>query len=691
MDNLPVEIAWNIFGRLSFRSLANCLCTSHQWRDLILQLKIYSSIHISSHQQLERFIDKANTPSPRSFHHIPYWYKNAYINKITPSRANHRGLKSLEIYIPFTSSFTSSSFKKSTIYLQPIGPVKSHPARHYSQDRNPILIDYRSKVLMIPKLHHLITLKIAFHLADYYAREYEFEMDERTLEAIHLSSPQLKHLHLFSLYMNISEDFDEYLISRNRASSLIELKINGGLFDGKCCKYFTLKYPNLESFDYTYSYDKIDGYPSQYLQTPFYNMITHFTALKRLALRSRAYVYENGVYWPHDDLLKWINEHPQKLEHLEYPDYLCIKPIKPSSTLTPVSSSSSISSLLSASSTSFTSSTLATTGSVSLSSSSTSDHQSSKNKPKLFNSSTTDIHTSEKKNHFQLHQSNNINLLNGLFIHHVTSLTVRSNQMNQTVADYLLYLNTDSTSLVLSTSIKEFKIYELKGAKKNPVYLLDWLEFFPKMQVFKAEYVTLMEETGDLHPMMDSIFDNSDYYYYYHHDKNDNDILHLLTLREKNHSYYEKKYKLTTLDLNHCGIKYKNGFNGLLSKFYQLNQLFLHYIDYMHYDWYGNEDLPSNWNGFSININHLSIHHLSITNISIHPWKHIRYYKERTIKKIQLNELLTNKNVIYYLPQDTFTTSGRYRRTHRTLDSYQLSSYYFIQLNCKYIEHLVFY
>ncbi|CAO3641468.1 unnamed protein product [Cunninghamella blakesleeana] len=276
------------------------------------------------------------TPSPISYNMINYWYKNVYIKNINSNRDNKRKLRSLQVNLDSHLPMNSS------IYLLPIGPERRQLTHSSLQgatmDNNHEIVSYRNKMLVIPELKYLTSLSIELKHHQQLIRGNDYELNEKILDDIHQSCQNLEQLQLNNYYVNISSGYDVDIITQNNAPKLKIFRMQGCLFDSKICEYFTLKYPNLESFDFTYSYADAATYSIQYLQDGFYNMITRFSSLKELTLRSFS-IEDNSKYWPQDRLIKWLNDHPKQLTHLDYPDILYSVPL-PSPPMNKLSSNS---------------------------------------------------------------------------------------------------------------------------------------------------------------------------------------------------------------------------------------------------------------------------------------------------------------------------------------------------------------
>ncbi|CAO3619865.1 unnamed protein product [Cunninghamella blakesleeana] len=665
MDNihgLPNEILYSIFQKLSQRDLINGLGTNRLWYLSIMQFRNHqATIEFCSSNQLKRFLDTANesitfdlckvilhfpidnhtrslstliklsprlhqivtendgepyphsiikAPTPVSFNHVTFFYRNTLITKITEENASRRQLKSLEYSLGFHLP------PNSTIRLQSIGSIKTKLARDSIQDRNnninyhyydnhnsnnnsnQELVHYYSKTLVMPTFNHLISLSVALNQYQLYPKCYEYEMDEKLFQSIHQSCPKLEKLYLFDFYMNISDEYDGLHLSQNATSGIYGLKsfgMRGAFFDPRCCTFLNLIYPYLESFDYTYSYEMANDYDSRYLQSTFCDMITRFASLKKLSLCSLCYDTELCKFWPDYSFIQFLNNHPNQIFSLNYPG--CLYPISPSS-------------------------------------------------------NTTDDHLVYKNNNYD------IIISNGLFFNHLSSLTMRSKQLIRTVSNFLIYNN---DTLTISKSVKELTIYDDKRTNNNDLYLFDWLVLFPALDALKVQQQVLVD-------LIDSDeADDSDGLINQHINNDSSKVLHHRLsdkIKRQSVSDYKKKtglYKLKSLELNHIELRFVNGLTSFFENFNKLNQLVLKHIHYSHIGWQGAGDLPGTITSIDLDIPHLCLDYILVTDICTHSWDNIAYYPERLVKKVKVMEYSTGNSDRYYralsrcYPNSTFT------------------------------------
>ncbi|CAO3649988.1 unnamed protein product [Cunninghamella blakesleeana] len=367
INNFSDELLWIIFETLSQRDLIEGLGVNRFWYASIMQFRVrQAKIEFTSSSQLKRFIDTANVSitfdlckiifrfpidnhirsvstlirlSPRlqqiimenddnpypfsiikirtpvSFNHVTFWYKNSFIIKINAENANRRRLKTLDY------SLGSHLSSNSSIRLQPIGIMRSRLAG----DSNQVVIDYYSKILLMPTFNHLISLRIALREYEYYSKSCEYEMDEKRLQSINQSCPKLESLYLFDYFLNISDECNDVRLPDNSINVMQILKsfgMTGAFFDVRCCSLLNLMYPHLESFECIYSYTRVNGYDSRYLQYAFCDMIAQFTSLKQLSLRSLSYSKNEFKYWPDYSFIEFLNNYPDRINSLDYPDCL---------------------------------------------------------------------------------------------------------------------------------------------------------------------------------------------------------------------------------------------------------------------------------------------------------------------------------------------------------------------------------
>ncbi|CAO3619672.1 unnamed protein product [Cunninghamella blakesleeana] len=177
---------------------------------------------------------ETDPPYPKLLKEVPFWFRMN--DKEWMISFDKRKLVSFEYMINYQLPDDNT-----VLYLQSIGPIKTVKTRYawlINNDNpdNPVdpdrpnnnnninnnnntnrnhqegeegLVSYQSKVLLLPTLSYLTTLKLAFiqHIPTSSVRLNRFELDERTLQSIHQSCQQLVTLHLYDFYMNISEDY----------------------------------------------------------------------------------------------------------------------------------------------------------------------------------------------------------------------------------------------------------------------------------------------------------------------------------------------------------------------------------------------------------------------------------------------------------------------------------------------------
>ncbi|CAO3620149.1 unnamed protein product [Cunninghamella blakesleeana] len=649
LSNLPTEVLWIVYEFLSQRDLINALGVDWLSYTSIMQFRAnQATIEFTSSSQLKKFIDTANEsitfdlckiifhfpihnhrrslstliqlsprlqqmiteyddepypfsimnfPTPVSFNHIPFWYKNSFIMKINTQKASRRKLKTLDY------SLGSHPSSNSSIRLQSIGPMKTKLSRDSIQ-----VIDDYSKVLLMPTLNHLVSLRLTLK---------EYEMDEKILQSIHQSCPKLESLYLFDYFMNISDECGSARLFDNNNNSIQYLKafgMTGVFFDVRCCFLLNLMYPHLESFEYIHSDQKANGDDAQYLQSAFCDMIKQFTSLKRLSLRSISYDTDHCKFWPGDFFIEFLNDHPDQLTCLNYPD--CLYP---------------------------------------------------------------DGLLHDNSDH------GDIIIPNGLFLNHLSSLTMRSKELIKTITNFFLH---HDRKLTISESIKELKIVDDKHTDDNGLYMFDWFILFPALNTLKVQNQVLVDhefdETGEFGEDDESLINQL---------KNNESsiILHqIIEARKQKHGikYSETRwYKLKTLELDHVIIKYKDGLTSLFLNFYKLNQLILKHIQYFHFGWQGIGDLPETITSIYLNISHLCLDYILVTNIRIHSWNNNTYYIERLVKKIRLIEYSTGKKSDCFCELPSGDNDGYYRSLFRC----HPNSTFTIKLFANHVDRFIFF
>ncbi|CAO3619784.1 unnamed protein product, partial [Cunninghamella blakesleeana] len=286
----------------------------------------------------------------------------------------------------------------------------------------------------------------------------------------------------------------------NHTSALRNFGMRGSFFNIRCCSFIVSIYPHLESFEYIYSYKMANTYDSRYLQLPFYDMITQLASLKRLSLRSLPYKSALSQFWPEYLFIQFLNNHPNQLISLSYPS--CLYRIAW---------------------------TFNTIG----------------NRPHYDNG------------------NNNAIVSNGLFLNHVTALSMSSKELIKTVSNFLIH---NMNALTISKSISKLVIHDNNRNNNNGLYLSDWLVLFPELEVLKLENQVLVEASNNRGG--DGLTNQ------YINNNSSSIALHQLISRRKHVVNYNQagSFNLKTLELDQVAIKCVN-WEALFANTRKLNRL----------------------------------------------------------------------------------------------------------------------
>ncbi|CAO3642578.1 unnamed protein product [Cunninghamella echinulata] len=419
MNDLPDELLQHIFTFLSQRYVASASLVCKKWLVLTRNPQFYKTIIIYSTKQLRKFLNIATTlkitknNTPVGYFVYSIKIDNTCSNIMEqleslycccPNVKNMDGLPS-DSYFPwptlttipyrFTLSDRSLSLhKQHNIIISlsfTIEPENNNNNNHLIQVQKDLQKRYRPVRKMNDSLfflnneettsttnqdEHLIEcygytifflspsswtqLKILYlDFQTLYIRSdvFIYGFDERVLDVIRTTCPQLESLILEEFFMNISDDYRFKITSSSTTTtmtrnintiyphtSLKQLRLNNcALNDILCFDYFSKHYPNTTDLDLILLWNGYDnnGECENY-KLSLFNMITGFTCLKKL---SASIKNENNSInlsikdkvWPSLELYQWFMDHPTQLKELDYPfdlltienDYL--KQLQPSS------------------------------------------------------------------------------------------------------------------------------------------------------------------------------------------------------------------------------------------------------------------------------------------------------------------------------------------------------------------------
>ncbi|KAI9304091.1 hypothetical protein BJ944DRAFT_267372 [Cunninghamella echinulata] len=275
-------------------------------------------------------------PSWQHLNHFNSSYTYHYKNWVKQLLEKKRKVISLSFYVDMDQLETN---KRKHIYLQKdtrqqkrkLSVLKMSPLTQVFRQRINTYFDIKEdhvyhygKVLVLPQLNHLTSLCLQFSS---YAMKTVYDLDERTLNSIISSCPQLESLTLMSMEMNLSNDYynSESSYTSTVSTTLTNLAfINCNLHDPAIYhSYLSITFPKLQTFSLVINRDDIylnNEYPS-FKKALFY-MITHFINLKSLTLKvNNTLSHINPSFWPIQELRQWMN-HSTTILHLDILDAL---------------------------------------------------------------------------------------------------------------------------------------------------------------------------------------------------------------------------------------------------------------------------------------------------------------------------------------------------------------------------------
>ncbi|CAO3640708.1 unnamed protein product [Cunninghamella echinulata] len=536
-----------------------------------------------------------------------------------------------------------STSPRPTVYLKPVGPIKytkDHTNYAYFLDSdgdNNVYENrrYQNKIVMLPPtLASLTSLQITFSLFPTVTINYE--LDERTLEIIHYSCPQLETLQLGFFHMNISEQYDSMISAVGNkkfipAPHLKVFKIMGIVLDPRCYTYINLKYPKLETFDYNIRFSSFVDLTNRDFRSTLFYMLTHSPFLKRLSISLFESYQWNPNYWPRYEFLQWLYDHPQQLTHLYYPD-----------SLFPVAWQQH---------------------QQAIKENNNDDDNGGENGSHLINIFIqTDYYKRNKMFQYRT------------FLDYLTALSLNFIHLVDTVTTFLLL---NEHTITFSNSIKELKIYH--DQKYNCFYIYDWLDTFPQLKTLTTWHMNSINDSDDdaLGKYMTEDNDN----------KKNGIYLHRLIQQRKQQlgisNDESKLYPLKKLDCQYGHLHLKHGLDSFFKKFNRLQHITFSNISFTLPIRENDNDDDDN-RAIHINLSHLCLDFFSITFLHTVTWIENNQQQEKksrgVVNKIVVNEYLSSKK---YTLDATDTTSVIFNK--KELDSYTL------YLTCQYVDEFLFY
>ncbi|CAO3648022.1 unnamed protein product [Cunninghamella blakesleeana] len=657
MDHLPNEILCNLLTYLPQRYIFTiCTTVCKQWYKVINQPHFYSTIHIYSKHQLETFIQLSIEGKPINNKHISYYVKAIkfyydyklrndelfvfpnlhYVDElyndrlsahnfysvylqcrqpthyiywyldekvITKFKSVQHHLKSLHIYL----TLKHLRFIHERLQQQQLETINMESTKEdlIERKRNGTEIKTPIKVMRFPTilLKNLITIKIDFtcHIKAYMFQIPNYIIDERTFENIHQACPLLESLFMEDFYMTISDSYHMNQIIPTH--HIKNIHIMSRFHHYNCFQYLAIKYPRLESLSLLLRYKDLSSSLEEikHFQDTILNMLHQFPILKKFAYK---YKYEHDQVWPTHEFIKWLNQHPNQLESLEYSFPLVMNIPKKLIDLSDNNNNDLESQVL------FDFNNIAM------------DNNNNNN----YNNNNNNIPLLQKQ---QLKQFD--------FLNHLASLTIA---MDDGI-DFIFAFFAESKEIDnLSTSLKELDIRQHNNRNTDNLLIYDWLDILPNLEVFKLGFNGYI--TDDLHFIKrnDDNRNNQD-------QKSRDDIIYKLhqLIKERKQQQQQfsslKKmmvqhypiYKLKHLKISESHLWFRNGFDDLLKKCCHLKTLELNDITFVN---------PfRNQKEIQLDLSHLQLELLKMKNISYDSFIHLG--EAYSITKFIIHETLMDR------------------------------------------------
>ncbi|CAO3650036.1 unnamed protein product [Cunninghamella blakesleeana] len=681
MHQLPNEVLINIFQRLPQHHLLILSTICKKWKYIITQPLFYNTLDIYSHKQLKKYIeigkekplhshlplgysvnhlqfytsdlvcsldlvdmidtfpnlhsiqglftisesDKHHIYRLHHLKHIPFWYQNNSNRWMYMIHKYPHQIVSLEC------TFTDELLIKNVNEQTPQSPlpiiyfpfIKEHEIE-IQRTINEIFINdiyfcdiFNISLPILPCLTHLSI--------DYY----KSGGSDLLFETIHQSCPQLNSLHLKPFHMFMHNNYSNNHIELQPNLQLKELSIGEFFHDSKCFDYLSMKYPRLESFNFTFKIGSLAGINSPSMKPAIYNLITQYKHLKKLIVKLENVEFLFKI-WPYTELLHWLKQKPLQLTYLEY-NYNFIDSI-------------------------------------------IRQHGNQLN---------TDITPTLSSTFF----NDDIFLQSHDYLNHLSTLSIVMDLRISVHILYYFYLCNDDSS-ILSNSIELLKIdIHMFG---NVQF---WLHAFPNLKslsvIGKDKMTAINDDDGDdeLYNYENNIGNRN------HLKKSNQFLKKKMNWRQQqqqsttdstaiidHHHYHSNCFKLKKLELKNCAVDFKRyGWNGFFKLFNNLNTIILININLICND---HQPIKSPFQQATFDLSHLSLNLIKIENV-----KCFYYFISSNpilsadcclVKKLMIKELLFNNT--YYIGH-----GSEYRNStfdHKNSD--------ILNIICKSIDNVVF-
>ncbi|CAO3647987.1 unnamed protein product [Cunninghamella blakesleeana] len=600
MDQLPNEIISSLLTYLSQQcTFAICTTVCKQWYKVINQPYFYSTIHIYSKHQFEKFNELPkknkkinNKPINYYVNRFIFHYKcnlNIIVNLSAFPNLQHIDGLGNDLQAAFTYNPLYFQLKNTTnffyLHNEKGWILKFNHIKHHLKSLNifmtldvlgidteqqlessldiiymksirnvtemnfnglDIIIPVKMLILPTISLANLIKLKIHFvcYTTTISYRERSYNIDEHTFENIHQSCPLLESLLLEDFYMDVSDEY-HHNHEKKKILPTYHLKdlniIQSVLNHPSCIHYFITKYPYLESLSLDLIFKRMASEKKIQFQQSFSNLLLQFPFLNRFSYKHKGRYFN---VWSHDDFMEWLNKYPNQLIELDY-RFPLINDFKKNDDGTEINNNDVIQKLT----------------------------------------------IQQQQYHHYHHQLEKHSFL---FLNHLTSLSLFINDAMDLVFTFLLSLSDTNSTIIVSSTLEKLKLKKRDDNSIEYIYIYDWLDMFPNLLSFDTDCNVNIRDSSNFYNGLDTKNDMTCH------------LLHQLIIERKQqnqqHDNLNKKnndspfscsspstttttititnatYRLHYLKIastSSSKIWFENGFDELLNKCQQLKQLVL--------------------------------------------------------------------------------------------------------------------
>ncbi|KAI9300667.1 hypothetical protein BJ944DRAFT_275415 [Cunninghamella echinulata] len=609
MDKLPTEVLTLVFQFLPQKYIAVLSTICKQWQKVTCQPLFFNTINIYSIQQLKKCIEMANKKTIKNkpigyYVERFYFYTGAQVEETTfinmiktfPNIHSINGLSTGQVYygikhnhipplnqleyFPYWHDEYDEQWMK-LIYnnqykikrLELLLRWASHDSAtnspsSFTPSSAPSIIQFSSfnianfqckiniiKLLLFPSLTHL-----SIYGMDIY-------VDEHTMEYIFQSCPQLHSLTLRHFKIRLCEATNT-MVHGSRIKPhehLKELNIED-LCYSTSYNYLLLKFPRLESlsFNIESSYNVSDDNDNElclffkrvlYFRLAIFNLITGYPFLKKLktSIANREVAIK---VWPHMELLRWLQQNPTQLTHLDFPFGFIVK-----NKLDDIYNNG---------------------------------YQHGQQKIcSSVNSAASSIFNINISTIFEQHN----------YLDYLTYLSLHEEQYYSVDSLDILYffLQYQNNSTIVSNSIEELKL-----SFKTIGNIYDWLDAFPNIKLLSLHGINFITDDSDDDKLKNFVSSKANQYF-----KNKRKQQQQSKTSDSTNQFY----KLKKIDFQGITVHFKKyGWNGFFKQCPELKTIMLTYVcDLYSTGGYDNDSTPF------FNLSHLSLDFLKINLFSCFP------------------------------------------------------------------------